>query len=193
MRSGRRVRGTGRAGKVTAGIPCRKICFRCRIPWRRRNGGASVPAMGRTILLGFVTGFVAVLVFHQGTAFLLHHVGNGIPASVALFGQVGPPFSLARVPPFGVPAVLSAAFWGGVWGIVLALILERMRPPALLTGFVFGALALTLVAFTLVASLKGAPTFAGGNMRIWARAGLFNGAWGFGTALLLLRPLRLRA
>lgn len=192
MRSGRRVRGTGRAGKTTAGFPCRKICVRRGISWRRRGGGASVAAMGRTILLGFVAGFVAVLVFHQGTAFLLHHVGNGIPASVALFGQVGPPFSLAPVPPFGLPAVLSASFWGGVWGIVLAVILERMRPPALLTGFVFGALALTLVAFTLVASLKGVSTFAGGNMRIWARAGLFNGAWGFGTALLL-RPLRLRA
>ena len=28
--------------------------------------------MGRTILLGFAAGFLAVLVFHQGTAVLLH-------------------------------------------------------------------------------------------------------------------------
>ena len=30
--------------------------------------------MPRTLLLGFVAGFVAVLVFHQGTAFLLYQV-----------------------------------------------------------------------------------------------------------------------
>jgi len=122
--------------------------------------------MSRTILAGFIAGFIAVLVFHQGTAFLLHHVGNGIPALVAVFGRVGPPFNLAPVPPFGVPTVLSQAFWGGVWGVVFALALARLRPPALLFGFVAGALALTLVAFTLVATLKGQPSFAGGNMQV---------------------------
>jgi hypothetical protein len=149
--------------------------------------------MMRTILLGFIAGAVAVLVFHQGTAFLLYQVGNGIPASVNMFGRVGPPFSMTPVPPFGVPTVLSQSFWGGIWGIVLAALLVRLPVPALLFSFVFGALALTLVAFTLVASMKGVPTFAGGNKQIWARAALYNGAWGFGTALLLLRPLRLRA
>jgi hypothetical protein len=148
--------------------------------------------MGRTIILGLIAGFVAVLVFHQGTAFLLHNLGNGMPWSVSLFGRVGPPFSMVPVPPFGVPTVLSQAFWGGIWGIVLAVLLQRSSLPALLFGFIFGALALTLVAFTVVATLKGLPTFAGGNKQVWLRAGLYNGAWGFGTALLLRRPLRLR-
>ncbi|MFC7539948.1 hypothetical protein ACFQU2_11475 [Siccirubricoccus deserti] len=75
---------------------------------------------------------------------------------------------------------------------MLAALLQRASLPALLTGFIFGALALTLVAFTLVATMKGLPLFAGGNKQVWLRAGLYNGAWGFGTALLLLRPLRLR-
>lgn len=149
--------------------------------------------MTRTILIGFVAGFAAVLVFHQGTAFLLHHVGNGLPASVSLFGRVSPPFNLTPVPPLGVPTVLSQAFWGGVWGMVLAVVLARLRPPALLFGFVAGALVVTLVAFTVVASLKGLPNFAGGNLQIWARAGLLNGAFGWGAALLLLKPLGLRA
>jgi hypothetical protein len=149
--------------------------------------------MSRTILFGFIAGFIAVLVFHQGTAFVLHNLGNGLPWSVNLFGRVAPPFSLVPVPPFGVPMVLSQAFWGGIWGIVLAALLQRTALPALLTGFIFGALALTLVAFTAVATLKGQPLFAGGNKQIWLRAGLYNGAWGFGTALLLLRPLRLRS
>jgi hypothetical protein len=148
--------------------------------------------MARWLLPGFLAGFVAVLVFHQGTAFLLHHVGNDIPALAAVFGRTGPPFNMARLPPLGGPTVLSLAFGGGVWGGVLALVLVRIRPPALLFGFVFGALALSFVAFTVVAALKGLPAFAGGNPQIWARAGLLNGAWGWGTALLLLWPLRLR-
>ncbi|MBD0274614.1 MAG: hypothetical protein ICV73_22125, partial [Acetobacteraceae bacterium] len=75
------------------------------------------------------------------------------------------------------------------WGIVLAALLRGRRPAALLLGLVLGALALTLVAFTLVASLKGLPTFAGGNKQVWWRALLYNGAWGWGTALTL-RPFR---
>lgn len=148
--------------------------------------------MTRTIIAGFIAGFLAVLVFHQGTAFVVHNLGNAMPWSVNLLGRAPAPFNMVPVPPFGVPTVLSQAFWGGIWGIVLAAVLQRTRLPALLTGFIFGALALTLVAFTLVATLKGQPLFAGGNKQIWLRAGLYNGAWGFGTALLLLRPLRLR-
>lgn len=141
--------------------------------------------MAKTILLGFIAGFVAVLVFHQGTAFLLHAQGMKVPEVVQVFGRVAAPFNMAPVPPLGVPTVASQAFWGGMWGILLAAILRTSRVPDLLFGLVFGALVLTLVAFTLVASLKGQPLFAGNNHQIWWRAGLYNGAWGWGAALLL--------
>jgi hypothetical protein len=144
--------------------------------------------MGRTILLGFVAGFVAVIVFHQGTAWLLHMMTVKAGIGAGVFGRVPFPFNMAPVRPFGVPTVLSQCFWGGVWGIVLAFLLRSLRPPDLLFGFVFGALALTLAAFTLVANLKGLPAFAGYNKQIWWRALLWNGAWGWGTALML-RPL----
>src|SRR3954464_7616962 len=146
--------------------------------------------MRRTLLLGFVAGFVAVLVFHQGTAFLLYHVGNDIPAVVSFLGKTTPPFNMAPTKPLGVPVVFSQAFWGGVWGMVLTLILVKLRPPAILFATVFGALALTAVAVTLVPYLKGLPTW---NGAIPWRGLLYNGAWGFGTALMLIRPLRLRA
>ncbi len=145
--------------------------------------------MGRTILFGFVAGFAAVLVFHQGTAVLLHLLTAKAGIATGVFGRVPFPYNMAPVPPFGVPAVLSSAFWGGVWGAALAALLRGLRLPDLLFGFVFGALVATLVGFTLVASLKGLPQFAGYNKQIWWRVALLNGAWGWGTALLL-RPLR---
>lgn len=153
-------------------------------PW-----GWSIVAMIRTLCLGFLAGAVAVLGLHQGAAWLLYTFGNDIPAVVAVFGKVPAPFNMTPTRPFGVPQVGSFAFWGGVWGALLAMLLAKIRPPALLFGAVFGAFALTAVAVTLVPYLKGLP---GWNGAIPWRGLLYNGAWGWGVALLLLRPLKLR-
>jgi hypothetical protein len=131
-----------------------------------------------TAVAGFVAGFIAVLVFHQIAALILYLVGLS-PAA---------PYSLRPLPPFGVPQVLSQSFWGGVWGIVLAYVLPR-RPrqaPAWLFGLVFGALALTLVAWFVVAPLKHLPVAAGGHPLGMLRGLIVNGAWGIGTVLLLV-------
>jgi hypothetical protein len=64
------------------------------------------------ILAGFIAGFLAVLVFHQGMVALLHIIG-------ALSHG---PYSMQPVPPLGIPHVWDAAFWGGVWGIAFVLI-----------------------------------------------------------------------
>ena len=53
------------------------------------------------ILFGFIAGFLATLIFHQVVVALLWWAG------VAPFG----PFSMAATKPFGVPAVISLAFW----------------------------------------------------------------------------------
>jgi hypothetical protein len=145
--------------------------------------------MTRILLLGFMAGFVAVLVFHQGSAFLLYHLGNDIPAVVSIFGKSTAPFNMAPTKPLGVPVILSQSFWGGVWGMVLATTLATLRPPAILFSTLFGALALTAVAVSLVPWLKGLPTW---NGAIPWRGLLYNGAWGFGVALMLIKPLGLR-
>jgi hypothetical protein len=80
--------------------------------------------------------------------------------------------------------VISKAFWGGVWGAVLAQLLSTMRGRAYWAAWILvGAVALSLVAFFVVSPIKGDPIPA-----LWPRfaaALMLNGAWGFGTALFL--------
>jgi hypothetical protein len=127
------------------------------------------------IVRGFVAGFVATLVFHQ-VALLILHLAGIVPAT---------PWNLSPVPPLGVPAVISAAFWGGVWGIILALLAPGLgRGAGYWIGCVlFGAVALTLVAWFVVGPLKGRPPALAWPGVIVGP--IVNGAWGFGTALLL--------
>jgi hypothetical protein len=128
------------------------------------------------IVRGFIAGFLAVLIFHQAALLVLHLAGL-TPAT---------PWRLTPTWPLGVPAILSAAFWGGLWGILLALLLPRFdRGSYWLAGAVFGAIAPTLVAWFVVLPLKGLP--AGGGFA-WPGViigPLVNGAWGLGAGLLL--------
>lgn len=97
-------------------------------------------------LAGFLAGFLTTLLFHQLTLAILWGIG------LAPLG----PFSFAATPPFGVPAVLSLAFWGGVWGIVFALLEPRLPPRPLYwpAVFLFGALLPSLVALLMVFPLN---------------------------------------
>jgi hypothetical protein len=147
-------------------------------------------SMKKVLLLGFICGALAVLVFHQGTQYVLFHqfpLIKLLPFVPDAFRPATAGFSLRPVAPYYVPEVLSMAFWGGLGGIVLAALIRWGRMPDLLTGFVLGA----VVGFTLVAQYRGLPMWAGGNTLSWARAALLNGAFGWGTAFLM-RPFSLR-
>jgi hypothetical protein len=146
-------------------------------------GAGSRLSLPARLVAGFVAGFVAVLVFHQAALALL----NAIGVTGATLYDVRP------VPPFGVPRIVSSAFWGGVWGILFALV-ERRLPrgsgywPA---AFALGALLPSLVAWFVVAPLRGVPA-AGGWQPARMLIGLFvNGAWGLGTAIFLRTAARL--
>ncbi len=132
------------------------------------------------VIWGFIAGALSVLIFHQITILVL----NGF--NFASVWRMNP-----RIPPFGVPLLLNAMFWGGMWGILFAAI--SLSVPRgfgyLLCGFLFGAIVLVLSGWYLVPFIK--SLFGVGNLRYgpnpvgWWRGPLINGMWGLGTAILL--------
>lgn len=120
----------------------------------------------------FIAGTLAVPLGHQIVLWLLNAAGAIDRA----------PFNMAPTKPFGVPSVVSLSFWGGVWGILLGLMLVRARGAKFWwIALIAGAIAPTLVAVFVVAPLKGMP--GGANAGLFAIGLLVNGVWGVMTAL----------
>jgi hypothetical protein len=143
------------------------------IPGGTGRGASLLPRL----LWGFVAGFVAVLLFHQPVLALLNYVG------VAKAGV----YSLNATAPLGVPQVISLSVWGGIWGILFAAIEHHFpRGSAYwIYAFLFGAIFPTLVAWFIVAPLKGLPVAGGWQLNRMITGFVINGAWGLGTGLLL--------
>ncbi|TAL86650.1 MAG: hypothetical protein EPN74_04015 [Rhodanobacter sp.] len=127
-------------------------------------------------LLSFIAGFVSTLVFHQGLLQVLHLIG-AFPHRA---------WNMAPVPPLGVPAVLSLAFWGGLWGILLwALVRKQHGGRRWLWGMIWGALLPSIVALFVVLPLKGMPMAGGFDPKLIFGALLLNGVWGLGVVGLM--------
>lgn len=129
------------------------------------------------VIFAFVAGFCSVLIFHQGMLSLLHAAGV-TPAT---------PFPYASTKPFGIPQIWSLAFWGGIWGLIFALV-SCCFPKGgwywLLT-VIFGAMGPTLVAWLIVFPLKGLPLGGGWKVSGVVTGLMVNAAWGIGTALMI--------
>lgn len=124
-------------------------------------------------LKAFVSGFLATLIFHQGLFALFYAVGM-VPAA---------PFNMNPVPPLGIPAVFSLAFFGGLWGLVLWAILGRFSGFKFWLGNVIvGAIGPTAVAMLVVFPLKGLAVSA----QSWVGGLMLNGFWGLGVAVFLV-------
>ncbi len=139
--------------------------------------GTACIHLGGRLLIGFVAGFFATLTFHQLMLALLWAGG------IAPFG----PFQMATTQPFGVPAVLSLSFWGGIWGTAFASIDSRFprKGAYWAVSFLFGAFLPSLVALLVVIPLKAKPVGGGWHMPLLLTAFLINGAWGVGTGIFL--------
>ena len=128
------------------------------------------------MLLGFVAAFFAVLIFHQIGVELCHLIGL----------TPNTPYNLSPVPPFGVPAVISLAFWGGVWGIVFVSVRRSFaRSPGgyWIGAILFGAVVPTVFSWLVVAPLKGFPLGYGFSFPGLLVGPIVNGMWGLGTGL----------
>jgi hypothetical protein len=119
----------------------------------------------------FIAGALAVPLGHQIALWILHLAG--------LIDRA--PFAMAATRPFGVPQLISLSFWGGVWGIILGLILVRVQGAKFWwIALIVGAIAPTLVAGLVVAPLKGQAV--GASPRLFAVGLIINGVWGLATA-----------
>jgi hypothetical protein len=137
------------------------------------------------LVLGFIAGALAVLIFHQLVILLLGQFGLARGAA----------YSMSPVAPFGVPRLVNQMFWGGVWGIVFAAIYDRLPSWNLVvTGLLFGLIGPTLFGWVVMALIRGQPMFAGfvpGRMLVSV---LLNGvAFGIGLALIFAGLRRLTA
>ncbi|HNV84922.1 MAG TPA: hypothetical protein PLF92_10110 [Arenimonas sp.] len=128
------------------------------------------------IFRSFIAGFISTLVFHQGLFHLLYLAGK-IPR---------PAWDMTATPPLQVPAVISLAFWGGVWGVAIwAMIKKQGNARQWLLAIVLGALLPSIVALLFVFPLKGMAFAANWDPKMWIGAFLLNGAWGLGVILFM--------
>jgi hypothetical protein len=137
-----------------------------------RSYRPATPSRVRWIGVGFLAGAASVLIFHQGVVALAH-----------LFDLTQRlPWPMQPTEPFGVPRIWSLVFWGGVWGVVFAALLRHLDGwRVVAASLLLGAVLPTLVAWFVVAPLKGQPL---AFVPLAIAFGLVvNGAWGFGTGL----------
>ena len=129
-----------------------------------------------THVKAFIAGFASTLLFHQGLLWLLY-AGGVSPRA---------PWNMTPVPPLNLPAVISLAFWGGLWGIVLWALIRASHGIAHWTkALVICALGPSLLAWFVVMPLKGLGFAGGWDPTIIVGALLLNGAWGLGVAVLM--------
>jgi hypothetical protein len=130
------------------------------------------------LIVGFIAGFVATLVFHQIGLLLLHFAG--MTPSL--------PYNMRPVAPFHVPQFVSLAFWGGVWGLAFVLVERAIaRSPGgyWVGAIMFGAVIPTVFSWLVVAPLKGLPLGYGFRFPEALIGLIVNGLWGLGTAVFL--------
>ncbi len=139
-------------------------------------------SIGARLLVGFAAGALSHVVF-QGALSVLYYAVGLLP---------GFSWSLAPLPPFGIPTTINYAFWAGLWGLPYALLEPRLtaRVGLLWGGLAFGVAAM-LVRWFVVLPLKGLPVAEGLEPRALVIFTGFHLIFGIGLALLYAAGRRL--
>lgn len=138
------------------------------------------------LIKAFIAGFVATLTFHQGLLWLLNRA-HVLSATA---------WSTAPVPPWGVPLVVSLAFWGGLWGIVLWFLVRNTEAAGYYVGTVILAAilpsAVALIVVPLAHGMPPAAMLAALTLHHIGIAAALNGCYGLGLAIFMriLHPPR---
>jgi len=134
----------------------------------------------KAVILGFIAGAIATLTIHEFIKSLFFDAGV-IPLA---------PWDMAPIDtgPFAgtLPKLASAAFWGGIWGSILAIVFGNQPEGSMtLRGLAFGITGPALIGvFLLVPLLKGSAPFLGGNFEAMGAVLCILAAWGVVTAWL---------
>ena len=101
------------------------------------------------IVLGFVAAALSVLIVHEGIIYLLAQAGlvdlNRIPV-----------WSMRPVRPWDVPTIANRVFWGGLWGILFAIVYHWIPGGmAWLKGLIYGLLIVVVSNWMLLPLIRG--------------------------------------
>jgi hypothetical protein len=136
---------------------------------------APSPSRLRQPITGFVAGVIAVATFHQLMVLVLGTAGL----------TQGAFYSLRPIPPLGVPEIVNQMFWGGVWGVVFALTVDRFPPwRPVVIGPLFGLCGPVLFGWTVMALIRHEALFGGFAPRRMLASVLINGCYGLGLGVI---------
>ena len=155
------------------------------------------------LIIGFIAGMLAVLVFHQPVILLMSKIGM-VPATAVVYNMAPLPTAPAALAEAlkgyglaGWPILFNNLFWGGLWGAVFGAIHSRIPGGLMLIkGLIFGILLVILSNWLLLPFIRGtllgmpnqtyfANAFAGGSfdyMRLVPGL-LLQSAFGIGIGL----------
>jgi len=139
-------------------------------------------AASKKLALGFVAGAIATVTAHEIIDYILHAAG--------IFPRV--PWSMTPAGVTGVPQIVSDIFWGGLWGVLFALISDKIPGENLtVKGLIFGIAGPAILGvFILLPLITGRfPLFFGGDVKLLGSVLLILAGFRRGDGLALWVPV----
>jgi len=98
------------------------------------------------IVLGFVAAAISVAIVHEAIIYGLTQAG----------WIRGSAWGMQPIPPWGVPRLVNNIFWGGLWGVLFALVYDWVPGSmAWLKGLIFGLFIVVVSNWLLLPLIKG--------------------------------------